>query len=65
MDGRTAVDEVGVDVATAGRVAELYVETLHKRTVPPTPGIRGGDERRPSYSRHPVDEVRAGSGGAD
>jgi len=53
-----AADEVGVDVETAERVAGMYVDTLHKRTVPPTPGIRGGDERRPSYSLHLVDEAR-------
>ncbi|WP_121821122.1 NAD+ synthase [Halostella salina] len=56
-----AADEVGVDVETAERVASMYVDTLHKRTVPPTPGLRGEDGSRPSYALHLVDEVR-GSG---
>ncbi|MFC7140362.1 NAD+ synthase [Halosimplex aquaticum] len=40
-----AVEALDVDPETAETVAELYVGSLHKRAVPPTPGIddRGGD----------------------
>ncbi|WP_135821733.1 NAD+ synthase [Halostella litorea] len=60
-----AADEAGVDVETAERVAAMYVDTLHKRTVPPTPGVRGGNGKQPSYSLHLADEVRRASDGGD
>jgi NAD+ synthase len=60
-----AADDVGVDVETAERIAAMYVDTLHKRTVPPTPGLRSGDGSRPSYSLHLVEDVRGTCGGTD
>jgi NAD+ synthase len=48
----TAVEELDVDRETAERVAEMYVDTLHKRAVPPTPGIDGRGQGGRSHPLH-------------
>jgi NAD+ synthase len=49
----TAVEQLDVDPGVAERVAAMYVDSLHKRAVPPTPGIDGrGQGGDASYPLH-------------
>jgi len=48
----TAVAELDIDPTVAERVAEMYVDSLHKRAVPPTPGVDGRGQGGSSYPLH-------------
>lgn len=49
-----AIEDLDADPETVERVAEMYVDSLHKRTVPPTPGVDGRGRGKKSYPLHLV-----------
>ncbi|MFB9807479.1 NAD+ synthase [Haladaptatus pallidirubidus] len=55
---RTAANALNVDMNTAERIASLFIETVHKRTVPPSPGISTPWGNRSSYPTQQPEEER-------
>ncbi|NHN46315.1 NAD+ synthase [Halostella sp. JP-L12] len=47
-----AADEIGVDEDTAREIAARYVDTVHKRNVPPTPGLTEDGAGKSAYPLH-------------
>jgi len=48
----TVVEALDVEAETTERVATMYVNSLHKRAVPPTPGVDGRGQGGESYPLH-------------
>lgn len=48
----TAANELGVDGETAREIAARYVDTVHKRGVPPTPGLMDDGTGDSAYPLH-------------
>ncbi|GAA0664173.1 NAD+ synthase [Natronoarchaeum mannanilyticum] len=61
-DVETAADGAGADQATAERIADRYRDTVHKRAVPPTPGLSDRGTGRPAHLLHLEEREASGDG---